>query len=131
MNEIGLSSRLPSMGTTQAYALPRVGAESERTTAASSVTTPAPDSSSVSTSQTSAVGASSEILSISSGAQLAQKVNSSTEAVDGRAGRDMSSEQATALLQSVRDVMTRNPQDFFQAQSGQISAPQVASVLRA
>jgi hypothetical protein len=130
MNEIGLPSRLPPTGATQAYTPPRVGSESERATAASSVTTPTPGSGSTSTPPTPTVGTLSETVSISSDAYRLQQANpANTEAVDSTADGEMNSEQAMALLQTVREAMAQNPQSLFQAQTSQINGQRAGLLL--
>ena len=134
MSEISLPSSMPSTGATKAYTPPRVDSGSESTLATPSVTTSTPDSPSTSTltPSTQTVGSSSETLSISSDAyRLQQAGASTTEAVASTSDTSMDSEQAMALAQSTRDAMVQNPPLAFQAQTGQISAQQVASVLRA
>ncbi|WP_148217434.1 hypothetical protein [Allochromatium vinosum] len=132
MNEIGLSGSMPSTGATRAYTPPRVDSGSESTPATPGVTTSTPDRGSSSIPSTQTVGSASETISISSDAyRLQQAGASTTEAVDSASDTGLNSEQAMALAQSARDAMTQNPPLAFQAQSGQISAQQVASVLRA
>lgn len=135
MSEIGLSNSLPSAGLTRAYTPPRVDSGSESTMATPSVTTSTPDNPSTSAPPTQAVGSSSETISISPDAYRLQQANSPmmAGAVDSNSTSDtgMDSEQAMALAQSTRDAMVQNPPLAFQAQTGQISAQQVASVLRA
>lgn len=132
MSEIGLSSSVPSTGPNQAYTPPRVDSGPESTPATPSVSTSTPDSPSTSTPPTQTVGSSSETISISSDAYRLQQAGSPiAEAVDSMSDTSMDSEQAMALAQSTRDAMAQNPPLAFQAQTGQISAQQVASVLRA
>jgi len=132
MNEIGLSSNITSTGATKPYTPPRVDSGSESTPATPSVTTSTPDRGTNSTPPTQTVSSSSETISISSDAyRLQQAGASTTEAVDSASDTSLNSEQAMALAQSARDAMAQNPPLAFQAQSGQISAQQVASVLRA
>ena len=132
MSEISLPSSMPSTGATKAYTPPRVDSGSESTLATPSVTTSTPNSPSTPTPSTQTVGSSSETLSISSDAyRLQQAGASTTEAVASTSDTSMDSEQAMALAQSTRDAMVQNPPLAFQAQTGQISAQQVASVLRA
>lgn len=131
MNEIGLSSNIPSTSATRAYTPPRVDSGSESTPATPSVTTSTPDRGSNSTPPTQTVSSSSETISISQDAYRLQQAGASTTgAVESTSDSGLNSEQAMAMAQTARETMAQNPQLAFQAQSGQMSAQQVASVLR-
>ncbi|MTW22707.1 hypothetical protein [Allochromatium palmeri] len=126
MSEIGLQSNLPPTGATKAYTPPRVGSESDSTTAASNVSSSTPGSGSTSMPPTTPVGSSGETVSISSGAySLQQTNNTSTEAAGSTTGSGMNSQDAMALLQRVQSA---NPQSLFQAQAG-IGAQQAGLLL--
>ncbi|BCU05354.1 hypothetical protein [Allochromatium tepidum] len=131
MNEIGLSSNMPSTGATRAYTSPRVDSGSEGTPATPNVTTSTPNSGSNSTPPTQTVGSSRETISISPEAlRLQQAGASTTGTVESRSDSGLDSGQAMAMAQTARETMAQNPQLAFQAQTGRISAQQVASVLR-
>ena len=132
MNEIGLSSNIPSTGATRAYTPPRVDSGTESTPATPNVTTSTPDRGPNSTPPTQTVNSSSETISISSEASRLQSAGASTTgAVESTSDSSLNSEQAMALAQTARETMMQNPQIAVQAQTGQISSQQVASVLRA
>ncbi|QGU31924.1 hypothetical protein E6P07_02350 [Thermochromatium tepidum ATCC 43061] len=130
MNEIGLSSNMPSIGATRSYPSPRVDSGSDSPLTSPGVTPSTLDRGPSSTSPTQ--GPSSDTLSISSDAYRLQQTGApTTETLDSRSYNGLDSEQAIALARTTRETMVLNPQLAFQAQASQMSARQVTNALGA